>query len=227
MIRLVRNLDLFKQVERSRKLGNSYSQLRSEFGISKSTLSSWFSKTKWSSEIKTRLVVKNRQQSRLHIIFLNKIRLEHKIIRDEKYRQEARAMYEENKDNPLFIMGVSLYWGEGEKVNKGRVSIINTDPGLLQVEINFFRKILKIPEPKLRAAVFIYSDIDENTALDYWSSEIRLPRSQFIKTQILPSRSRLTKRKITNGICNIYFSSVEYSIKMKEWIKLLANEMRL
>ena len=79
----------------------------------------------------------------------------------------------------------------------------------------------------MRAAVFIYSDIDESAALNYWSNEIRLPRDQFIKTQILPSRSILTKRKVTNGICNIYYSSVEFSIKMKEWIKLLANEMRL
>ena len=158
---------------------------------------------------------------------LNKIRLEHKVIRDEKYLREARMVYEENKNNPLFVAGISLYWGEGEKVNKGRVSLINTDSGLLQVEINFFRKILKIPESKLRAAVFIYSDIDESAALNYWSNEIRLPRDQFIKTQILPSRSILTKRKVTNGICNIYYSSVEFSIKMKEWIKLLANEMRL
>jgi|SRR3989344_3161904 len=227
MIRPVRNLDLFHKVENSRKSGKSYSELSKEFGISKGTLSSWFSKTKWSGEIKTQLAIKNRKQSSLHMINLNKIRSANKLIRDRKYRQEAQETYKENQYNPLFISGICLYWGEGEKVNTGRVSLINTDTNLLQVEINFFRNILKIPDSKLRAAVFIYNDLNENTVLNYWSNELRLPREQFIKTQILPSRSNLTKRKLTNGICNIYFSSVEYNIKIKEWIRLISINLRL
>lgn len=227
MIRVIRKLELYNQARKRRKLGKSYLELQRELGIPKSTLSSWFSKKKWSNKVRYTLVKVNKEKSKIHIRLLNKIRLQRKSVRDEEYRLNAKKMYEDNKNNPLFIAGVSIYWGEGEKVNKGRVSVINTDVSLLKLAINFYRIILKIPESKLRAAIFIYKDINPIKALNYWSKEIQLPKAQFIKTQILPSRSKLTKRKITNGICSIYFSSVESSIKIKEWIFLLGNDSRL
>lgn len=227
MIRRVRNLKLFKRVEKSRKLGMSYLELHKQFGISKGTLSLWFSKSKWSEDVKTRRSVRNKEQIRTHIALMNRIKSGKKLVRDDRYRQEALTTYEQNRSNPLFITGISLYWGEGDKANKNRISLINTDSDLLKIEINFFRKVLKVPESKLRAGIFIYDDIDKSKALDFWSNEIQLPKDQFIKTQILPSRSHLTKRKVLNGICSIYFSSVEFSIKMSEYIRLLANDLRL
>lgn len=227
MIRKVRNLDLFNEVEFSRKSGMSYAELHEKFGISKGTLSSWFSHSKWSGEIKTQLATRNKEQSSIHMKNLNKIRTENKLLREIKYKDEARQFFEKNITNPLFVAGISIYWGEGEKVNKGRVSMINTDPNMLLTEISFFRNILNIPESKLRAAMFIYKDLDKDSLIDYWSKMLYLPKNQFIKTQILPSRSKLTKRKVSFGICNIYFSSVEYNLKIKEWIKLLSNNLRL
>ncbi len=227
MIRPVRNLKLFNEVETARKSGMSYAQLHKKFGVSKGTLSSWFSSSKWSSDIKTKLAIRNKEQSRIHMKNLNKIRTENKLLRNDKYIEEAKKLFEQNKTNPLFVAGVSIYWGEGEKVNKGRVSMINTDPNMLLTEISFFRKIMNISESKLRAAIFIYKDLDKELLLEYWSKVLSLSKDQFIKTQILPSRSHLTKRKVSNGICNIYFSSVEYNIKIKEWIKLLSNNLRL
>jgi uncharacterized protein YjcR len=227
MIRLVRNLELFNEVETSRKSGMSYTQLHKKYGVSKGTLSSWFSNSKWSGEIKTQLSIRNNEQSRIHMKNINIIRSSNMLLRRSRYIQEARDFYEKNKSNMLFIAGVSIYWGEGEKVNKGRVSIINTDPTMLVTEINFFRKVLDISDSKLRAAMFLYNDLNKNSMLEYWSKTLKLPKSQFIKTQILPSRSHHTKRKVLYGICNIYFSSVEYNIKIKEWINLLSINLRL
>lgn len=227
MIRKVRDIELFNKVESSRKSGMSYAELHDKYGVSKGTLSSWFSHSKWSGEIKTQLATRNKEQSRIHMKNLNKIRTENKLLREIKYINEARQFFEKNIINPLFVAGVSIYWGEGEKANKGRVSIINTDPNMLLTEISFFRNILNISESKLRAAIFIYKDLDKDSLLGYWSKTLSLPKNQFIKTQILPSRSKLTKRKVSLGICNIYFSSVEYNIKIKEWIRLLSNNLRL
>jgi|SRR3989344_1154520 len=227
MIRVIRKLDSYRKAEKLRKSGKSYRDIQKELGIAKSTLSLWFSNKKWSDDVKYDLVKINKEKSKIHIRLLNQIRSLRKSERDKRYQMEAGEMYEENRNNPLFIAGISIYWGEGEKVNKGRVSIINTDVNLLKLAINFYRKILEVPEPKLRAAIFIYNDIDGTDALDYWSKEINLPKNQFIKTQILPSRSTLTKRRIHNGICSVYFSSVESSIKIKEWISLLASDKRL
>jgi thiamine phosphate synthase YjbQ (UPF0047 family) len=43
----------------------------------------------------------------------------------------------------------------------------------------------------------------------------------------LPSKSTLTKSKVTYGMCNIYFCSTEMSIKIDEWIRLMIDDMRV
>lgn len=144
--------------------------------------------------------------------------------RYEEYRKEAQVEYATLKQDHLFIIGVAIYWGEGEKTDNGRVSVINTNTHMLQIMVRFYRRVLKVPPQKLRAALYVYADIDKNKTLQYWSEKLNIPSSQFIKTQQLPSRSRLTKRKIKYGICNVYFSSTQMNIKIQEWIKELGDE---
>ncbi len=225
---MMRDVRLFKIAEKLRRQGKSYSEIGKELGVARSTLSSWFSKKNWSKSVKTLLINKYKQRNAGNLIRMNKLRSLQKLERYEEYRKEAREEYEEIRQNPLFIAGVSLYWGEGEKIEKnGRVAVINTDADMLQVMVHFYRQVLKIPNDKLRAALFIYSDIDQDQAMKYWSRKIRIPKNQFIKTQLLPSRSSLTKRKVTNGICSVYFSSTQVSVKINEWIRLLAFDMRV
>lgn len=226
MIRLVRNLDLFKKAEQARKESKSYSQIKKQLGISKSTLSSWFSKKNWSKSVRTQLIDKYNYNPK-HIAHMHDMKTKIKLERHQKFIQEAKTEYESKKNNHLFIAGICLYWGEGEKTNSGRVSVINTDTEMLQVVLNFFRTVLKIPESKLRAGLFIYQDINPNQALEYWAEKTKISKAQFIKTQVIPSRSKLTKRRSVNGICSVYFSSKEMSIKIMEWIKLLSQNMRV
>lgn len=222
----VRNAELFAKAESLRKIGKSYLEISKALSVPKSTLSNWFSMKKWSQSIKFQLTEKNKDRSRNYIIQINKLRRLQTLQRHEKYREEARLEYKKMKADHLFLSGLSIYWGEGEKAGKGRVSVINSSVEMLQVVVNFYRQTLKIPENKLRGAIFIYGDHDVNKALDYWSMKLKVPKAQFIKTQILPTRSNLTKNKVKNGMCNLYFSSTELNIKISEWIKLLALEMR-
>lgn len=91
----------------------------------------------------------------------------------------------------------------------------------------FYRKILRVPESKLRCELFIYDDINEEAAIDYWSKKVKIPKERFIKTQVLKSRSRHTKSKLKWGSCNIYFSSTEMRIKIDEWLSLLKEDLRV
>jgi lambda repressor-like predicted transcriptional regulator len=223
---MVRKRELFRIAEKLRRKGWSYSEINKQVGISKSTLSSWFSDKKWSQLIRDQLVHMHKEKNVNRLVQINKSRTLQTLQRHDQYRKEAKLEFETLKNNPLFLVGLSIYWGEGEKIGKGRVSVINTDVNMLQVVANFYRHILRIPNHKLRAALFIYKDINQSTALKFWSEKLGLPKSQFIKTQVLPGRSRLAKRRSINGICNLYFSSTEMSIKIGKWIRLLALEMR-
>ncbi|OGM08339.1 hypothetical protein A2159_03325 [Candidatus Woesebacteria bacterium RBG_13_34_9] len=121
---------------------------------------------------------------------------------------------------------MSIYWGEGNKSDKGLVSVSNTDAELIQITSKFYKECLGISKERLRIGLFVYQDLDISKTKHYWSKKLNILLNQFIKVQILKSRSELTKHKSIYGICNLYFSSTEYSIKIKEWIKLLGIKMR-
>src|SRR3989344_7173123 len=185
----VRNTDLYKTAESLRRSGKSYSQIKNRLGLSKGTLSNWFSKKKWSKDIAIKIVEEYKLNNPEHMADMRKIRYVLMLKRYDDYRDSARLEYIKNRHNPLFTAGVSIYWGEGNKAEEGRVSVINTDPYMLQVTLNFYRHILKTPDIKLRAEVFIYKDIDPDFALDYWSKIPLIPKQQFIKTQLIPTKS--------------------------------------
>ncbi|MGA3292055.1 MAG: hypothetical protein ABSC49_02835 [Candidatus Microgenomates bacterium] len=157
---------------------------------------------------------------------INRIKHLQTLIKYENYRYSAKDEYLKLKEDRLFVLGLAIYWGEGNKTECGRIAFVNSDVRMLKVMIRFYREVLNIPEDKLRAEIFIYNDINEKKALDFWAKSLNLDKRQFIKTQVLPSKSGITKHKVINGMCDIYYSSVEDNIKMKQWIDLLATEMR-
>ena len=215
-----KNLELYKKAYELRMCGDSYGVISRKCHVPKSTLSGWFSKQAFSLDKKTRIL------NSANIPLMNARRLSIMHVRHNLYRLKAKEDYQTLKNKPLFIAGLALYWGEGTKVGNNMVSIINCDSDLMELAVLFFLKVLKIPESKLRGALFVYNDINIEEALAYWSEKLKIPRSYFIKTQVLPSRSVLTKRKVKNGICKVYFSSTETNLKIKEWLKLLTVDLR-
>lgn len=121
------------------------------------------------------------------------------------------------------MLGLGIYWGEGDKAENGRVAVINTDGDLLKVVVKFYCRCLKVLSSKLRVGLFIYDGMDLEEEVIFWSEKLSVPRSQFIKVQVLKSRSRRTERKSRHGVCSIYFSSTELSVKIREWIRLSAG----
>ncbi|MBI3577019.1 hypothetical protein HY086_03205 [Candidatus Gottesmanbacteria bacterium] len=224
---MVRDVGLFAEAKKLRQEGKSYSAIRQRLNLSKSTLSEWFSQKKWSQGVTASLNNSYRSKNTKRLIHFNKRKHFVAQARYAAYRKEAQQEYSKMRENRLFLAGLSLYWGEGEKAANGRVSVINTDAYLLQVVVRFYRKVLKVPEEKLRAAIFVYSDIAIDSALTYWSRKIKISSERFVKTQVLPSRSRITKKKIEHGICTVYFSNTQVHTKMLEWIRLFGNDMRV
>lgn len=205
-----------------RKKGFSYLQISNNLSIPKSTLSSWFSKLKWSMEIKNKLI-SNQLCNPNKLLKANLARKKLTEYRHKAIIELSKTEFNNLKNDPLFLVGISLYWGEGEKTDSGRVSIINTDPTMILIMANFYRKCLEVEEKKLRVGLFIYEDLDQKIVTNYWSNILNIPTNQFIKTQILKSRSRLTTRKSKYGICSLYFSNTAISIKIRQWIRYLSD----
>ncbi len=105
-------------------------------------------------------------------------------------------------------MGLGLFWGEGNKRNKGTVRLGNTDPGLVRMFLKFLDEIYAINHTRLKFGLQIFSDIPKNKALAYWCEELKVTPKQFYKVIITPARSIGTYReKSKYGVLTVYFNN--------------------
>lgn len=223
---MVRDEELHGRAEELRVQGKSYGEISLKLGVAKSTLSGWFSGRKWSRETELRLKRYQEDKGRRWNLEMSRRKGLLKAARHERYRQIARKEYQKLKRVPLFVSGISIYWGEGEKMGRGRVSVVNSNAKMMGLVANFYRYVLRISNERLRGALFLYKDINERRALDYWSGVTGVPKGQFIKTQVIKGRTSGSGRRVINGMCCVYFSSTEMSVKVREWITLFSSEMR-
>jgi len=110
------------------------------------------------------------------------------------------------EDAQLFGMGVGLYWGEGNKANKWSIRLGNTDPALLRSFVRFLTQILGVNKDDLRFMLQIFTDIEEQEALEYWSRELDVALSQFGRPTVTISGSIGTYRhKSQYGVLTVMY----------------------
>lgn len=95
----------------------------------------------------------------------------------------------------LLGLGLGLYWGEGNKLNKSAVRLGNTDPKLIRVFIKFLVKLFNINKDDLRFSLQIFTDINPDKAIKFWIKQLNIKREQFYKPIITKSNSLGTYRK--------------------------------
>lgn len=206
-----------------RKEGLSYGEISQKLTISKSTLSEWFSSVEWSKSIKTKLIKQSKEKAKIHIEILNKKR---GLVLQEKYKQaedEALKELEVLRYNPLFLSGIMLYWGEGDKLNRHAVKFINTDPKMIELFCYFLRNICEVPEEKIKVGILLYENNDKEKCEDFWSEITKIEKSGFHKTILLPSRSE--KKRTPFGICLITVSNSFLKKKFLVWLEKLPLEL--
>ncbi|MEK7630374.1 MAG: hypothetical protein AAB432_03325 [Patescibacteria group bacterium] len=102
---------------------------------------------------------------------------------------------ETTREAELFGLGLGLYWGEGTKADKNSIRLGNTDPNLIKRFIEFLIKVFQIDEKDLKFGLQIFSDINPEKAMDFWSKTLRISKVQFNKPIVTKSGSIGTYRK--------------------------------
>lgn len=204
-----------------RKSGKSYAEIKSTLGVSRSTLSNWFRDQEWSNNIAIECAKKSVQASKTRLVRLNNIRgihLKNMYIEAEK---EAKEDYDLLKYHPLFISGLMIYWGEGDKTSKYRVSIANTDPKMIRIFKMFLSNVCGVNNPKIW--LLLYPDLSIDTCREFWMVNCGLDKEHFTKDIFIKGRS--TIKKLSYGVCNIGMSSAYLKRKILIWLELLAGDL--
>lgn len=197
-----------------RKEGKSYSQIKTVLDIPKSTLSNWLNKYPLSKE-------------RIRLLRdINEIRIERfrETMRRKKVAKLMGILEHSKKEllplsyRELFLCGLFLYLGEGSKVAPSKLSITNSDPGIIKFTLFWFTKILKIPKDKIHVDLQLYKDMDIKKQLNFWHRELQIPLKNFSKPYIKDTTSYRINHKgsFGHGTCAISF----YNVKMKDEIMM-------
>ncbi len=202
-----------------RKKGYSYSQIKEKLGLSKSTLSGWLSDYPLSAKRIQMLRDKNPRR-------IEKFRNTMKKKKDERlekvYDKVGKDIGVFSKKD-IFVAGWFLYWGEGLKTSSPTFGLSNTDPNMIRFFLRWV-EILGVPKEKVTITLHLYSDMDINKEIYFWSKELSLPKSCFRKPVIKKTKlSGLTyKNGFGHGTCHVRIYNrdwAEYILKGLQYIR--------
>ncbi len=180
--------------------GLSYSQIKNDMGISKSTLSGWLKDYPLSHE----QIIKLRDLNPRRIENCRNTKARKVSERLDKVYNKVSQDISQLSSRELFISGLFLYWGEGSKSERTTTGLSNTDPSMLK----FFLKwlyLMGVTKDKLHITLQLYIDMKIPKEINYWAKQLDVPKQLFKKPYVKESTlSGLTyKRGFGHGTCNI------------------------
>ncbi|OGM98320.1 MAG: hypothetical protein A2915_04390 [Candidatus Yanofskybacteria bacterium RIFCSPLOWO2_01_FULL_41_34] len=202
-----------------RRQKQSYKTISKELGIPKSTLAGWFKNELWSQDIRDEL---GRTASLAFPEKLNRIVAANKkrwADWHQQARDEAVVEFPKLKDDSLFLAGLMLYWGEGNKTpTSPQVKLANSDPAMIRLFCLFLKKTLLVPDEKIKIWLLLYPDLIDSVQKNFWSKATGIPLTQFNKSIYI--KGRRSTRRLSYGVCNVTVSSRQLKEKIVKWIEL-------
>lgn len=180
-----------------RQAGYSYSLILEKVPVSKSTLSVWLAHIPYAPNKK----VVERIGSALAASGLAK----HKQKAASYDEAETLAKFDIGSctERDLFMVGLALYLGEGEK--NDNVGIINSDPLIIITTMNWLKKFYNVPQANFTLAIHLYPDNNSEASLKYWSKQTNISIAHFGKTQVdkRVNKSMGKRSKLPHGTAHL------------------------
>ena len=213
-------LNEYRQAVQLRKRGKSYSQIKRELGLSRSTLSRWLNMMPLTNE-----QLNNFRSDEIRIERFRRTMKKKKDMQLHKYYEEQKNKILPLNNKELFLAGLFLYWGEGSKVtNNNMLSINNTDPTVLQFILCWMIETLNISRNQIKVSLHLYNDMDTTAEIRYWSDTLKLPKENFIKPYIKPSnRTEVDHKGYGHGTCALMVYNTVLKEKVMMAIKAVAD----
>lgn len=113
-------------------------------------------------------------------------------------------------DFQLWGLGLALYWGEGNRMNRNVVRVGNSDPAVIRKFIDFLDRFFGIDHARLRFHLHLFTDIDINVVSKYWQQELEAEPNQFYKpTVTLTGKLGTYRAKSQYGVATLYYANTK------------------
>jgi len=184
-----------------RNQGWTYSQIKAELNIAKSTLSNWLSAHPLSEGARRR--IESSKQRRIETYIATRKRNKKILLENIYKKQLARIGLLSERD--IFIAGLFLYWGEGSKFKtRYELRVTNSDPAIINAHIQWLIKSLKIEKEKISLKLYLYRGMNIENETDWWAKATGIPKNQFKNPAIKYSNPQRVTHKGSHGhgTCN-------------------------
>lgn len=195
-------------VEKLRKKGMTYAEIRAIHPIPKSTLSVWLGE-KYPAFFNENARLEHLRKIRpLSAAKLRRDKIARETIYNERGAATAQQLPVENLEFQKALLSM-LYWAEGTK-SKGTCTLTfaNTDPRLVLLYISMLRNCFEIDETKIRIRLHIHYYHKRKETRRYWSELLKVPERQFGKLWIKPRSKTKKFRQNFKGICIVKYGGI-------------------
>ena len=202
-----------------RRLGWTYSEIRSLIPVPKATLSDWCSEIRLSPAQVEAIKARSRSPAGVPRDTQWRRRLEIEAIRAAAMAEVPSLLGE-----PLWVAGTTLYWAEGSKTTR-RLTLTNSDPAALRVFRKWTEGYLDA-QAEFVLALHLHHGNDENAAKRYWERALGLPDVSFHKTFVKPPGTGHRKNRLAEGVCRISVRrSADHFVRAMAWIETLEGAL--
>lgn len=215
-------LELKNKAFELRKNGKSYRSIQRELGVPLSTLSSWFSDQDWSKEIGLKLAKDAELAGAERLARSRKVRGFGNQFSYAKAKQDAEVEYKKLKKSPLFLIGLTLYWAQGNHSSTYYVRVSSSDLQKIIVFKRFIKEFSKESADKLRYSLLITPPLVPKIQVEEWSRKAKIPIQSFTKTTL--RRKTRNTNSHPSVVCTATLSSRYLKEKMLVWLRLVASE---
>ncbi len=208
-----------------RKKGLSYSQIKNILGVSKGTLSYWLKDNPLPKEKISEL---QRLGWKKNECAIERFRETMRIKREKRYQE----LYEVQKksifpltEKELVLAGFMLYWAEGTKGRMNSLEMANSDPRMLCFFIYWLTKAMLLPREKIIIHPHLYSEMDVQKEIKYWSKTLKIPHEQFRKPYVKKTSGKRINYKggFGHGTCKIRVYDTSFAGNVLMGIKAIRN----
>lgn len=205
---------------RLRKNGASYGEILKSVNVSRGTLSAWLRDIEL-APTQLKKLLKGREISRYASGKKKKYIREQKTL---KIIELAKKEFGSMAKNSLFLIGLSLYWAEGDKHKQERIKFTNSDPILVALILRWFREICDVPESKFRVALHIHNLHVSPEVQKYWRKITGVPTDQFQKIYVKHSTLKYRRNVLYNGTCAIVVNNKDLFRRIVGWKQAMTEQ---
>lgn len=208
-----------------RRKGLSYKDILNELNVSKSSLSLWLKALPLTDDEKRYL--KSRQDaniSRGRIKAATSFRLT-RLKREKIIFNEAKQEFAKFSVNPLFHIGVALYWAGGSK-RTSSFAFTNSDEEMIRVMLSWIETFLKLEREEIGVRLYTHKPFASEKQEEYWAKKIGVPLSNFRRTVYKASQSLSKKRPGYKGCLRVQLGRTVHFKKIQFWQQMLIEYYR-